>query len=294
MVKAILAAILLAVAGIVPASAAADDWGPVEEALGAAGALEPGGVFKVSFPRSDLSVAVDGVDIKPALGLTTWLAFKKTDHDTMVMGDLVLTDKEVGRVMANLLAVGITVTALHNHLLRAVPAVMYMHVSAMGEPVAIARKLRAALAATGTPIPARPGAAGNFLDLDTSALDGIMGLAGHPGAGVRSYSIPRRTPVTEDGVEIPPAMGTATAINFESLGDETVAATGDFVLVAAEVDPVMQALTSHGIEVTALHNHMRNESPRLFFMHFWAVGKAIDVAGGLRAALDTLGVGPGP
>lgn len=292
MIKIILAAMVFAVAAALPAGAAESDWSPVEDALGAAGTLQPGGVFKVVFPRSDLSVVVDEVPIKPALALTTWIGFMKAGQDTMVMGDLVLTDKEVGRVTQNLVAAGISITALHNHLLRTNPAIMYMHVEAKGDPVMIARKLRGALAATGTPIPA-PTAAGDG-PFDAAALDQAMGRTGRPGPGVLSYSIPRQTPVSEDGIEIPPAMGTATAINFETLGDETVASTGDFVLAASEIDPVMQTLAAHGIEVTALHSHMRNESPRLFFMHFWGVGKTAEMGAGLRAALDRMDVAPKP
>ncbi len=271
-------------------------WSPVEEVFGGAGRLQSDGVIKFSFPRTDLSIVVDGVPIKPAFALTSWLAFKKTDQTTMVMGDLVLTDKEVANVMKRLVEAGITVTALHNHLLRTVPAVMYMHVSGTGDAVALADKLRHALAASGTPIPRRMGAPVlGSPGLDTTALDNVMGIHGRVvGDGVYSYAIPRRSAVRENGMEIPPSMGMSTAINFEAVEDGRAAVTGDFVLIASEVDPVMQALAGHGIEVTALHNHMRNENPRLFFMHFWATGKATELAAGLRAVLDKVDVEPSP
>ena len=129
-------ALLAAVAA--PANAAGDDWARVGEALGKAGAELPGGVYKVGLPRTDIKATLDGVELKPGFALGGWLAFTKMGKDAMVMGDLVLAMDEVGPVMAKLMAGGIEVTALHNHLLRNQPFTMYMHVSGMGDPLKLA------------------------------------------------------------------------------------------------------------------------------------------------------------
>jgi hypothetical protein len=271
-----------------PARAAEGDaWTPVAEALGKTGSVMAGDVYRVGFPRTDLKVTLDGVDIKPGLALAGWLAFEKTGADTMVMGDLVLTDAEVNPVMATLLASGIEVTALHNHLLRNQPFTMYMHVLGHGDPVTLAATLHAALAESKTPF-AAPAASGSppAIDLDTAALDQIMGAKGTNNGGIYAFGIARAEPVTEGGMPVPTAMGSANAINFQPLGGGAAAITGDFVLIAKEVPLVMKALRDNGIEVTAVHNHMLDDQPRLFFMHFWAHDDAKKLARGLRAALD--------
>lgn len=283
--KSFCAALLLCAA--MPFSVlAASDWNRVSDAFGVPGAVQVDGIYKITMPRSDLHVTVDGVEIRPAFALTSWVAFKPMDNASMIMGDLVLSEKEIRPVMASLIKNGIAVTGLHNHLLRASPAVMYMHIAATGDAAALAGKIREALAATGTPIGKAPAGAPAAVDFDTASLDLILGFSGKPGPGVYGYAIPRPAPVKQDGMEIGAPMGTAIAINFESVGKGTAAITGDFVLAADEVGPVMKALVDHGIEVTALHNHMMGESPRLFFMHFWGVGQPADLAGAVRKALD--------
>lgn len=270
--------------------ASAVDWKAVEVALGKAGTMQPGDVYKVSLPRTDLEIMVGSVQLKPALALGSWIAFKKMDNKTMVMGDLVLTEDEVTRVMTKLQEGGVEQTALHNHVLHESPRVMYMHINAMGDAVKIAKAIHNALALSGTPFTAPASIQNPDLGIDTKQLDQIMAQTGKINSGVYQFSIPRAEKIFEDGMEVPPSMGLATAINFQPTGGDKAAITGDFVLIASEVNPVIKTLRDNGIEVTALHSHMLDEAPRLFFMHFWANDDAQKLARGLRAALDKMNV----
>jgi hypothetical protein len=263
-------------------------WSAVESALGRKGAMQPGNVIKFSFPRSDLSVTVNGVALKPALALGGWVAFKAVaGGQAMTMGDLVLTEDEVGPVMRALQAGGVEQTALHNHVLKETPRVMYMHILAHGDPATIARTIHDALAQSGTPLgPGSPPAPGSAADLDTTGIARALGVAGKLNGVVYQVTVPRSETITEMGTEVPPSMGVATAINFQPTGGGKAAITGDFVLRGSEVNPVIRALRENGIEVTAVHSHMLTEEPRLFFMHFWANDDAVKLARGLRAALD--------
>jgi hypothetical protein len=273
---------------------AAPDWNAVGQALGREGSLQ-GDVYRIGLPRSDLKVRVDGVDIKPALALGGWLAFRPMGDQAMVMGDLVLTQQEINPVMAKLAESGIEITAVHNHLLRAEPFTLYMHVSAHGDPVQLATKLHEALSVSATPLAMTTAAApAATLDLDQQGIERVLGQHGKANGGVLQFSISRSDPVLEEGMEIPDAMGSAIAINLQPTGSGKVATTGDFVLTAAEVNPVLKAFRENGIEVTALHNHMLADEPRLFFMHFWANGDASKVAAGLRAGLDKVGLAGAP
>lgn len=271
----------------------AQDWKAVDQALGRSGAVQPGDVYKVGFPRSDLHVTVGGVALKPSLALGSWVAFKQTgDSDAMLMGDLVLTESEVARVVSTLQEGGIEQTALHNHLLHETPHVLYMHIMGRGAPAKLAATVHAALAATGTPMAAPPAATTPTppLGLDTAQIARTLGFSGKVAGGVYQVGVPRLDTIQLDGTIIPPAMGVATAINFQPTGSGKAAITGDFVLTATEVNPVLRALREQGIEVTALHSHMLGETPRLFFMHFWANADAATLAQGLRAALDQMHV----
>ena len=268
-------------------------WKPVEDALGRKGTLNPGGVLKFSFPRSDLRVVLSGVILKPALALGTWVAFKRIGDHVMVMGDLVLLDSEVAEVLGSLQQNGVEQTALHNHLVRESPHLMYMHIRAIGNAVRIAKAVRTALEFTGTPLlaaapatPAAATAAAAPLDLDTEAIAKVMGVRGKVNGGVYQLTFPRREKIKQEKMDIPPAMGIATTINFQSTGAGKAAVTGDFVLLGREVNPVIWALSENGIEVTAIHSHMIGEDPRLFFMHFWANDDVGKLARGLRAALE--------
>jgi hypothetical protein len=282
---------LLPIAGLVlgaalPALAA--DWTKVADALGKSGTEMPGNVYRVGLPRTDLHVTLDGVAIKPTLALGSWLAFQSSGGMATVMGDLVLTEDEVNPVMKRLAEGGIEITALHNHLLRARPATFYMHVLGHGDPARLAAALHDGLALSGTPLGNAVPASPQPPDLDTAMIDHTLGAKGKVVGGVYQIGIPRAEPVRDDGMDVPVAMGSAEVINFQPTGGGKAAITGDFVLTAAEVNPVLRALREHGIEVTALHNHMLNDAPRLFFMHFWANDDAGKLAQGLRAALDRI------
>lgn len=249
----------------------------------------PGGVYRVGLARTDLKVTLDGVEIKPALALGSWLAFAKKGKEGMVMGDLVLLATEVNPVMKKLAENGFDITALHNHLLRNEPFTMYMHVMGHGDPVKLATALHDALGESKTPLPGAappaPPPAPSTLDLDTAAIEQALGRKGSVNGGVYQVTIPRAEKIRDAGMDVPEAMGSAIAINFQSTGSGKAAITGDFVLTAKEVNPVLKALRSNGIEVTALHNHMLNDQPRLFFMHFWANDDLNKLTTGLSAAL---------
>jgi hypothetical protein len=272
------------------------DWKAVEQALGKAGSMQPGDVYKVSLPRSDLKVTAGGVELKPAFALGSWVAFKKTGDMTMVMGDLVLTEDEVTGVLTKLQEGGVEITALHNHVLRESPRVMYMHIHAMGDGAKIAKSIHDALALSKTPFTTAPAPApAPDLGIDIKQIDQILAQTGKANGAVFQYSIARAdevidTAMNSPGIVIPPAMGVAQAINFQPTGGGKAAITGDFVLIASEVNPVIKALRDNGIEVTAIHSHMLADSPHLFFMHFWANDDAQKLARGLRAALDKVSV----
>ena len=283
--------IIILVTAIVMGSGAAAqeiDWKKIDDALGRSAAVT-GDVHRYGFPRTDLSVTLDGVAIKPALALGGWTAFKPVHGGAMMMGDLVLLESEITPVMTAAIENGLEITAIHNHVLRASPATFYMHISGHGDPVKLANALHTALAASKTPLTS-PSATVPEIVLDTEALDRIVGVKGKSVGGVYQFGIPRREPVAENGMPLDPAapLGLATGVNFQPTGNGKAAITGDFVLASTEVNPVIRALRANGIEVTALHSHMLDEQPRLFFMHFWANDDALKLAKGVRAALDKM------
>lgn len=262
------------------------DWKDVDAAMGRAGQDQPDGTHKYALPRKDMNVTVNGVQIKAGLALGSWVAFKSTSQgNSMVMGDLVLAEDEVAPVMAELQSGGIEITALHNHLIGESPRVMYMHIHGMGNAANLGKAIHQALAKTKTPDASAPTAPPD-LDIDTKKIDQILGQAGKNNGGIYQVGVPREEHITEAGMAIPNSMGVATALNFQPTGGGKAAITGDFVLIGKEVNPVIKALRENGIAVTALHSHMLQEQPRLFFMHFWANDDALKLAKGLREALD--------
>ncbi len=264
------------------------DWKKVDEAFGRSGAVTAD-VHRYGFPRTDLQVTLDGVTIKPSLALGGWVALKPAHGGAMVMGDVVLLETEINPVMSKLIEGGLQVTAVHNHLLRANPATFYMHVGGHGDPVKLATAIKAALAASKTPLGTPAAAAAPpAIDLDTAKLETTIGVKGNNNGGVYAFGVPRRNDITMDGLAVTPPgpLGLATGIGFQPTGGGKAAITGDFVMIDEEVNPVIKALRDNGIEVTALHSHMLTEQPRLFFMHFWANDDALKLARGLRAALD--------
>lgn len=289
--------LILAASVIIPAAktqqaqtTANPDWKAVEQVMGRTGTLLPDGVFKFSMPRSDLSVMIRDVRVMPTLALGSWAAFKNVEGASMVMGDLVLTEAEVNPVMQKLQLGGIEQTALHNHLLGESPRVMYMHIVGRGDPVKMASAIHDALALTGTPVnaPATPVPANESLDM--TMLDSTIGAKGKYSGGVYQFSIPRADKIMDADMEVPPSMGVAMPLNFQPLGNSRAAITGDFVLTVDEVNPVIRTLIDNGINVTAIHNHMIGEEPRLFFLHFWATDDSGKLAKGLRTALDNTNI----
>lgn len=287
---AIVCALIASAPAAVQAQPAQQSWAVVDKALGRQGTTQPDGVRRYGFPRSDLAVQLDGVAIKPALALGSWLAFERMGRSAMVMGDLVLTPDEVGPVMSRLLNGGVQITALHNHLLRSAPTTMYMHVEGRGDPAALAETLRSALALSRTPLQQPAARSPSVVDLDTAALDRALGRQGKSNGGVYQFTAPRRERIIADGMVVPASMGTGTAINFQPVGGGKAAVTGDFVMTAKEVNPVMRSLQSNGVEITALHSHMIGEQPKLYFMHFWAMADANKLATAMRSALDLTNV----
>lgn len=295
MQKSIFVSSLLLTAAIGLASPAiAADWSAVANALGKSGTEGAGGAYRVGFPRTDLNVTLDGITLKPTLALGAWVAFLPMGTKDMVMGDLVLTEDEVGPVMKKLSEGGIEISALHNHLFHASPATFYMHIYATGDGVKLATAIHEGLALSKTPFPASaaPAAAAPppAIDLDTAAIDAALGAKGANAAGVYQVNIARKEPVKEGGMALPIPMGASEAINFQPLGGGKAAITGDFMLTASEVNPVLRILRENGIEVTALHNHMLTDEPRLFFMHFWAHDDLQKLLTGLHTALQKVAV----
>ena len=273
------------------ANAAEIDWKKVDAALGKTATVS-GDVHRYGIPRSDLHVTLDGVAIKPALALGGWVAFAPVHGEAMVMGDLVLLETEITPVMTKLLDGGLDITAVHNHILRASPATFYMHVGGHGDPEKMATAIRSALAASRTPFdpPATTAGPAPAVDLDTAKLDQVMGVKGAATGGVYQFAVPRRDPAMEEGMQVNTPLGGANAINFQPTGGGKAAITGDFLVTGNEVNPLIRALRAGDIEVTAIHSHMLDEQPRMFFIHFWANDDAEKLARNIRTALETTAI----
>jgi hypothetical protein len=285
--------LMLATAMVFPtlARAADIDWKKVDAALGKTAAVS-GEVHRYGLPRSDLHVTLDGIAIKPALALGGWVSFAPMHGEAMVMGDLVLLETEITPVMTKLLDGGLDITAIHNHILRASPATFYMHVGGHGDPEKMAAVIRSALSASKTPFDPSATTAGPApaVDLDTAKLDQIMGVKGNPIGGVYQFGVPRREPAMESGMPVNGALGGANAVNFQPTGGGKAAITGDFLVTGNEVNPLIRSLRAGDVEVTAIHSHMLDEQPRMFFIHFWANDDAEKLARNVRTALETTAI----
>lgn len=259
------------------------EWKDVEHTLGRAGQLTDG-VYKVSFPRSDLTVHVGKTRVEPGAGLATWVALRKSGQETVADGDLVVTAAELDEVVSRLEDTGLEISAIHNHLAGEQPAIYYVHVFGKGPVTQITNAVDQALNATKTP----RGRAANLkaeIKYDRGLVEKVLGKQGQAKGKVLSFSFARPHPISMHGHELPPAMGMATAINFQP-SPTGVAATGDYVVKETAVQEVIRVLREHKISVTAVHNHLLDDEPRMVFIHFWAEGAANAVARGLKAALD--------
>lgn len=273
-------------------AAQALDTAKIEQILGIKGTTKAG-EYKVSVPQNDLSVTVDGYWITAPMGLTTWVGFSPMPGGAMVMGDVIVQENEVAPVQKTIIAQGMTVTGLHNHFLRESRKVMYLHLFGMGPADKLARSVRAVLDKVkelrhGNPAAAQGVKVENCID--TARIESILGHKGETQAGVFKITIGRPDVLlTDQGMPVSTFMGFNTWAAFQGT-EERAAIAGDFAVLDREVAPVIKALVEHGIEVVAVHNHMVTESPRIFFLHFWAVGPASELAKGLRAALDQTGI----
>jgi hypothetical protein len=261
----------------------------IEELTGAKGTLNTTeGVFKVSVPRGDLAVTAAGVRLSSPMGLTSWASFKQIGKSTVVMGDMVLLEDQVNPVMSIALDSGLEVTALHNHFFWESPRVMFMHIGGMGDEAALA----AAVGKVFAKIKETSGGKGDVpradIDpaksvLDTKAIDAALGQSGDLKDGVYKVTLGRET--TMHGDTMGSTMGINTWVAFAGT-DGSAVADGDFAMLEPELQGVLKALRGANIDIVAIHQHMTGESPRVMFLHYWGVGRAVDLAKGLRAALD--------
>jgi len=273
------------------------DTATIERVLGMKGKIN-NGEYKITIPQNDLSVEVDGFKIIPAMGLSTWVAFTPTKDGVMFMGDLVVTETDLKAVQQEIIKQGLTSTAIHNHFVRNHPNIIFMHMGGSGSTELMAQKAKAVLdkikeirggdpakgTASSEPVPNT---------LDSKKLDEIIGHKAEMNKGVYKYTIGRPdVKLTEHGVAVSTFLGFNTWAAFQGTADKAAVA-GDFTMLENEVEPVLKALIESGIEVVALHNHMVHEQPRIYFLHYWGVGNAEQLAKGLKAALDQTGKGEG-
>jgi hypothetical protein len=279
-IKVLFLAILLVSCGL--GQAQVDSTG-LNAIFGKKGSVQ-GMVYRITYPRSDLKVTINDFKVAPGLALTSWIGILFMGNESMMMGDLVMKDAEEAAVVAKIVSSGLSITAIHNHLTNEQPAIKYLHFSGSGDPLKLAASIKSILQVTGTPMSA-PVTPPTIASPDWTKVEAILGKSGKHNGLLLQYSFPRKEKLLESGMEMPPSIGMATAINFQM--DSTRAGiTGDFVLLAKEVNPVIKALTENGITVTAVHNHMLYDDPRLFMLHFWAVDNPEKLATGLKAALD--------
>jgi hypothetical protein len=274
--------LLIAATLIMNCSAQVDSAG-LDKAFGRKGTVT-GNVYRVTFPRTDLKISVGDFAVAPGLALTSWVALHRMGAKSMMMGDLCMLDSEEPAVVAKLVELGLGVTAIHNHLVGEKPAIKFLHFSGSGDAVTLAGEIKQVFEVTGTPLGAPAAAAASAVP-DWSAVESALGTKGKKSGNMLSYSFPRNEKLMESGMEMPAPMGMATGINLQMEGGRA-GTTGDFVLLADEVNKVVKALETHGITVTAIHNHMLYDEPRLFMLHFWGVAGPGKLAEGLKAALD--------
>jgi hypothetical protein len=252
------------------------------------------GEYKITIPQNDLSIMVDDFKIIPAMGLGTWIAFTPAPNGVMIMGDIIVTETDLKPVQQEVIRQGLTITAIHNHFVRNHPNVMYMHIGGSGATEAMALKAKAILDKIKEVRGADPAKGTSSSEavansLDTQKLDQIIGYQAEMSKGVYKYTIGRPdVKLMEHGTPVSTFLGFNTWAAFQG-SPEKAAVAGDFTMLEEEVAPVVKALIENGIEVVAVHNHMVHEQPRIFFLHYWGVGNAEQLARGLRAAIDQTG-----
>ena len=269
------------------------DTALIEKVMGIKGKANKG-EYKITIPQNDLSVVVDSFKIIPAMGLGTWVAFTPSGEGAMVMGDIILTETDLKPVQQEVIKQGLTISAIHNHFVRNHPNVIYMHIGGSGTTEMMAQKAKAVLdkvAASRGGNPAAGTASSEAVanTLNTKKLDDIIGYKAEMTKGVYKYTVGRPdVKLMEHGVTVSTFLGYNTWAAFQGTPDKAAVA-GDFTMLENEVSPVIKALVENGIEVVAVHNHMVHEQPRIFFLHYWGIGNAEQLAKGLRAALDQTG-----
>ena len=267
------------------------DTATIEKIVGIKGKSN-NGEYKITIPQNDLNIEVDGFKIIPPMGLGTWIAFTPSHDGAMIMGDIILTETDLKPVQQEVIKQGLTISAIHNHFVRNHPNVMYMHIGGSGKTEDVAQKAKAVLDKVAESRGHNP-SAGSVADvpysIDSKKLDDILGYKGEMSKGVYKYTIGRPdVSLKEHGVTITTFFGFNTWAAFQGTPDHAAVA-GDFTMLEEEVTPVIKALVENGIEVVAVHNHMVHEQPRIFFLHYWGVGNAEQLAKGLKAALDQTG-----
>lgn len=277
-----------------PATTTDSDWKSVTDTLGRTGKLgDNNTAYRVALTRNDLQVTSYGVAIKPGLSFGGYAVFVRYDNTTLLMGDLVIAEPEVPKVIDSLQSHGIAQTGLHKHLLEQTPPVWWMHIHGMGDATQLAQGLRAGLDATSIGPPTPPPAQQPPVDIDVAGAQAALGRKGTQDGGLLKFSIPRKDTIVEDGRALPAlSLNLTTGINFQPVGGGRAAINGDFILVEPEIQKVIQTLRRGNIQIVELHNHGLTEQPRLFYMHFWAVDDAVALAKALRPALDATNLQP--
>jgi hypothetical protein len=264
------------------------DTAAIERITGVKGKVN-NGEYKITIPQNDLNIEVDGFRIIPPMGLGTWVAFTPSSDGAMAMGDIILTETDLKPVQQEVIRQGLTITAIHNHFVRNHPNVMYMHIGGSGKTEDMAQKAKAILDKVAEVRGHKPSAAtvpDVTYTIDSQKLDAILGYKGEFSKGVYKYTIGRPDVVVkEHGVPVSTFLGFNTWAAFQGTPDHAAVA-GDFTMLEDEVAPVIKALVENGIEVVAVHNHMVQEKPKVFFLHYWGVGNAEQLAKSLKAALD--------
>lgn len=273
------------------APADAQSWREVQAAFGRTGTVTEG-VLNIPLPRTDLEVRLEGEVLEPDVYAKGWIGFQPLDGGRMrMMGELPVLVEELQPVLAEMREQGVEVTAIHNHLIGTSPPIMFTHFRASGNGIELARSIRSVVERTAIPLEAL--GREESPTRDWSEIEAILDAEGEASGKVVSFNFPRNERLSMMGTPMPStdALETASELNFQDLGDGRAAAIGEYILVESEVVPVTRKLEEEGFNVTALHNHMLEETPRLLFLHFWKFGDPAELARAARAALDLTNTG---